>query len=1260
MIDFRNTDKPLDIGSNLKNPKRSPSLSLLSPSKGPADVAPNEEENLQTLAKTSVSAPREPQAPVETSVESSEAVPVLPVGEPQITTEVPAREGSALQESTIMTPRDLTPDQDDVNPFLMDMDKVKGNFSEDIPPDWAIDIDDLKGNEYGWDKVKLDAFQELSVMDMSNNIAYGIVKGAAATSDILSVPVWALTSTTGLTGNSPFVSTLEHYYPEKNYEFQEVPGYLDDALRMTQTSAEFASGGGLLNVAAKGLTKGAYKVSMADDLAFSLLGGLGYQGALEAGASDTTALLTAFLAPTGPALLESATKATWTVAKITTVAPSMVFFSKLSRYTPFGMVTKYTKHKAEDTIYNLQSRLTDNPKMWDGHYLSKKARELVLSVPEKPLDLGEQKRQYKAISKWMHEVIPDSPEIRAHVDKMRTLENKINSELPEGAEKLQFTLEQVYGPVLTKQNQRDGLNQIMHYVKLSNGEQYDSMIRQNRRVMFDYLEKNRGKLGEEETEAFTSIFKQQLDEINNAREAIYAASNMGRLIDDSMGTGYTVADDVVSKELRPLMDDMDEFLGQTYKTMLDQMPQDIPLDTTPLKESVRQLYSDMGAFADPSNVPAYLKSIIRSLSSAVDDRTTSVNDARAAVHNLAVKRTEVNQQLRDLRASQADEITRMGDAPDPKELKTIKARHTVEKKKLEDIRAALKIEAEKMEATRPTSATQATDVSETIDALPEPNLFSSGEIVEGLKEVNKLMREAYSSGNFEQYKNLERIKQGLSKSFDNLAEVDEKAHQLYRSVNDGYSQVYARDFNESFAGRLTDKGDHLHKLTSGRAVNQLWENADVETIDRFVRNFDGSRDYLDNFFANLDVPESTINPAKEQLEEMSQKALGFLKDTIYTSLGTQFRQLDMDTGIDPANRLARLQEIVLTFQKKHGEKLKRIPGMESLTDDMPATIAQISKYKEALKVLDEQAQSSILTRILGPGHTGLDVLKNRPVAEAMRDFLTEKLPALDIEGIDNPGLLEAQASEIRRYLRQGLVNEFTKEGNINFQQMDELLAMGSETRNNLSMVLGESEVIKLDMIRYAGRALNEGETTFTALITDDPWLRKLEQLGLPLGRIGSLLQRRAIFTPSGGYIAGAVSAKLINSIGAQMTSKALKIMVDRPLDLLHIDQILLNEMKQMTTKEQSQIKRVLEDPKAHLRELASWFPARVSEMTSANLAYLGIEMSRTQVETLITEALMEDPRHPTVEQILEEYRKIPDYVPEPTIVELEVPEEETP
>jgi hypothetical protein len=90
----------------------------------------------------------------------------------------------------------------------------------------------------------------------------------------------------------------------------------------------------------------------------------------------------------------------------------------------------------------------------------------------------------------------------------------------------------------------------------------------------------------------------------------------------------------------------------------------------------------------------------------------------------------------------------------------------------------------------------------------------------------------------------------------------------------------------------------------------------------------------------------------------------------------------------------------------------------------------------------------------------------------------------------------------------------------------------------------------------------------------------------------------------------------------------MQLLVERPFDVLHLDQVLLQEMKKLPPVKRKLLDDVMQGGTRHMRELQAWLPKVLGPTIRAHTAYLGYTFSLAESEQMVADSLGEDPRHP--------------------------------
>ena len=1132
------------------------------------------------------------------------------------------------------------------------------------------DEDALKGtpgiaentNEYSmFERIKVN----------TNKIAYGAVKGLAGLSDLATAPGWALANTMlpeGQATTMPFSKMLEQFYPAKNYTFEDDPdSYADEALRIAQTTVEFVTPAGPMNVGARAVIKGSTSaaLSLADDLALkgvqrassgyvtsvasdnlmSAASGLAYQGILEGDGGQTAAMIASFIAPMSPSVARTG----WSVTKAT---PKTIL--KTAELTPLvGTVIQLAKREGHSALHSLKAKLKGNPEAWEVNWFTRQAKAQILKVGDSAHSLEEQITNIQELGSLVHKVIDTSnPDIISHRDKMQNIQDMINADLPPES-KLKLTIEQIYRPVLKDMNDVEGFDTLVDSVRLTNEEAYSNNIRQNHKAMSLYLKNTSAKLKKEDTEAFMQVFKIHTDELIKEQELITNAA-LGM---DFMGTRTVVGSPTVymypnipmEEGLLKATDEIRGLLNGAWEGMLRKLPQDVELDTTPLKHSIEKMYDQMGSLSDPQSVPPYVKALMKQLMAIGDDGQTQ---ASKQIHDeLLFREAEVSKAIRgfkrDKQALVAKHKAQLKEIPEDLE----QAEKVALRKKYQDeydealfpVKAArqpLDDELEQLGVSKREQRIE-TESLKNFDEIPEPNFTDLGSVREAIEIVGDKLRTAFKVGDQDRIDNLSIIKEGLENTLDSLKDIDKDAYTLYNTGRQAHREFSARDIRESKAALITDKkGGQRSRLTSDDAVTELWENGTAKDIQYFMANFDPTRTGIKEYVGFADDIEVL---AADELVASSAKGVKAMQDIVFTHMAAGIREFDLKTYSDPVAQLKDIEDYVRKYVNKHAAKLEKIPGFEKQPSTLGKIVKELGAYRLQMRDLDEQRNLGILKNILGPNHTIMRASKDVQIAQELADFLETTAGSPDKTVV-------LAGERIRKTMYNSLLQQYTKGTKLDSEGLLNLLSRDSDARFNLSIVLGEPQMGKLEAQAIMSAAIQEGSTTLTDTLTKDKWLKMMESHGISMGRIGSLLSRRAVFTPSAGYIAGAFMTNLMDTLGRKDTSRALGVLFDNPFSLTEMDNFVLQTIDGLHARQKAIIESGLQ--KRNLVGSVRVLDRAVAKVIRPYLMSLGFQLSEEELSKLMKDTLLQEipdgtketestPKEPSVSQMEEELGMVP-------------------
>ena len=113
---------------------------------------------------------------------------------------------------------------------------------------------------------------------------------------------------------------------------------------------------------------------------------------------------------------------------------------------------------------------------------------------------------------------------------------------------------------------------------------------------------------------FNEIFEKYINDLEETQEQLVQVSNEVSVgaINKGQVKAYDEPHDAINEDLRPALKEIEGLLDSAYNKTLDSLPNDLALDTTPLSDAIIGMYDELGVFANPKDVPDYVKSLIAS------------------------------------------------------------------------------------------------------------------------------------------------------------------------------------------------------------------------------------------------------------------------------------------------------------------------------------------------------------------------------------------------------------------------------------------------------------------------------------------------------------------------------------------------------------------------------------------------------------------------------------------------------------------------
>jgi hypothetical protein len=1118
-----------------------------------------------------------------------------------------------------------------------------------IDDDWGIEGISVTPDA-PLDMAKLKAEKHVSdIVGVANKVAYRGVKGLADTIDFISVPVWAITSTIGLTGRKPFASTLEEYYPEKSYIIEENPdSYADDMLRIAGTGLEFAVGG--LGTAAA--VKGGAKVStmlapsstkVIDDIATSaevklgVLSGVGYQTTLEYTDSEIAAFAAAILAPVASKPVEVIMRAGWegtkTTAKIS-LAPVTWVGNKIYNFSPAMQVIN---PKAQ--ISSLKVQLAGDDDMWRTGF-GGVARKLIEKVPDsKVSNIEEQIKELDNLRDWIGKSIPKGERVNSHVAKMKDMEDSLNK-WASGKDLGEFklTLDQLYRPLLKDMNDTEGFEELLEVGKLLGAEAHSNQVRKNTDILYKFLADESVPVELKQSGYFQGVFKAQSDELDELSQTIVDQAISAELFDRSSG-----AYDAAYESMPAVISGLNKVLKlhqESYGAWKATIPE-MDLDVTPITNAFEDLASTTGLFDNPANTPPYLRQMVSDLESLGtkrinrDGQLNASNNLDIQLKDLAKERRDM--QLKHIRENESTEGTKVD----------LVGQHKEELNVLDDRRTELNNQKSQLSMDKRDSK----GTTDGLRSVPNPSFTSIADVLQAHKILSDLKYKSLKAGD-DKYTTIKPILDSVDETLEGLLEIDPAVYANWKGFKSNYRKLVGVQMRETIADKAMGPDGRHYKLSSGRAVDAFFENAKADEIQDFLKVFDPSVSGLNEWLGI--IPEQTevgisglrqvvSKSGADQFTDISTEATEAYKDMIYSSLAREVTSSAEGTmKLDPVKRLEAIDKVVLDWMQKNQDKLKIIPDLELTPTNLQGTRETLGSYIEMLKVVEEQRKLAMFNNIQGPGVTIQNALNDDVKAQQLADFLEDTLPALPYPGKSPIGL--ETSNNVRMLMHNALLRDYMDGDLLDYKALGSILGEGTTSRNNLIRIFESSTVEKLDAQVALHKAISESEVTLTEAINSDKVIKGLGKIGISLGRVGSLLQRRAVFQPSAGYLAGAAMTKLINIAGKNQTSKTLSIFMDNPSALVEFDNILLKAKADLSPSKQARMDAVLSDPERNIKELYPMLKDLYFGKAKGYFGYLGIKFTDEEIQGAIKEVFFppvpEEPQEPTeVNPVVQEIDK---------------------
>ncbi len=1200
---------------------------------------------------------------------------------------------------------------------------------------WGEDLDNaISDVQSAWDTSKgfvgylPEHFAERSISDIDKDVlrgvgtvAHAIDKGLIGLADLALVPVSALTI--GLAEASDYVfgteiapgtsmtmlsDKFQKYFPDDEILPAEQEGIFDDLVRIAHTSLEMGTGVGLqkgVNLVTKTADDAAL---LSKETAMGLGAGAAYQVAKENGATEGQAMFWMLAAPMSPSLIKAAmdpkklAKDIGGVVKTTAVAASEAFVIR--------SILAPVKKWSAGYVTALKTDLQGDPTMWSETAYWRLARKAVLSIKDKPESWDKRIQNLERFQDSVHKAIPQNEAMRRHDTKMTKASDLINDFLEEtiGKRSFKLTLEQRFGPELKRIQHEDGVANITDAYRIIYGNEYNAQLQANREAIYEYLKSNTKALHGDgpDAEALGVLFNDYTVRIDELQGTIESLAITGKSVDGITSERELLAQmdrvehaypqDAVNASLRPAVIKTNKLVKEAYQLTLDSLPKHIEIDSTPLATAITRVFKDTGAFADPTKMPTYVRTLVNGLKSISKTAAEKAPLSRKLLDEsdrLAIVKTEIIQQKTARKAEWvvAKEALDVDAETYKADLKKIDDQYTADKVVLDKEASDTAIAIKENALAKRGQVKEVTPEAETLADLEPPTLATVGEVAEAVTLVNKMSRAMYRGQKFEEYDILTRIRAGLDATMEGLADQDPAAYKRWVDGNAHYSRFIAKDINDSMAGKIVKDGDHYPELTGDQVFRDLFEQADDDTLTHFLHAFKGDRAELAPFLKQLEGqtvsefgPRLPRKPV-EEFGEYSQEAIGALKDMVYSTLVRKINDIDVGPVVDPVVRMQTEQAVIGEFIKKHGSKLRLIPGFESMQKNAKLMSDNIGQYIDLHQRATQAKTLALVKNAVGPNATIQNIVRNEDIAMDVRNFLDNMHEVMETTGNlmaeKHPQIMNLKGShsakvsrKVRTALFDAYLDEYTQGAHIDYEGMLADLHKKGGSRRNLVTVLGEKEVVKLEGIANIAQAIDSAKMSFTDSLSSSSIVRIMEESGLPLGRVASRLQQRAVFRPSVGFMAGSAATIFLNKLAQADTARTLKILMDDPAKLSEIDNIIGAAVQSLKIEQRNAIQAEMRDPYGNMANIMNSTMTPIVKALYRYANHNGYKIPEDDIkEALVEELYNKDPRSdkaaaelpvlpevtPAIPEVTPEEPEIPVAEPEVTPEEPEIPEATT-
>lgn len=1149
-------------------------------------------------------------------------------------------------------------------------------------------------------------------LGIADRLAGHGLRGVAGMLDFLTYPVaWGVGKIPGVPQPSA-LQTLSHYFPKEDYEFPDAPDLVvDNALRVLGMGTEFAAAGQTFVGAFSGVTKLLSKVvepgvssqvfsTISDDLllglkgqvSFDTLAGASYQGTKEVLGEDSEALaiMNSILFPlmssrSGRGLLLEGGK------------KSLKLVNKASDYTLITpLIKKAGANFLDEKASNIAREASRNPEefsqglgAWKKSFAEKWTAKRVAGIDETMIA--------KDAELYFKEIINfDDARVLERQKQTVRVEDEVNAWLKSSGNK---ELEELQMPVYLAYRgvtDNEALTFLETTYKHTFPEAHLKATRDRVATVQAFVEAK----GPRATDGDVKLLSQMNDELIEAFD-IRLQQEAVRLTPKAVNEvaqveGAREREILSAGELRKTIKNVDEITDDTYVQLSERIDRDIPLSSETVLKTIDTIIAEdaKNLLTARKDVPSYAIEVFQKANSRRPEAALSPNEVRlneidVAKRQLDIESADKNQgYLQEL--SGFDVMIAEAKGAELAKLKKDRAHTVSEHKKDTAINTAkkkpmiaeeksleLKVKQEKVKLGK-------TDQAALVAELVPVN---TGEVVDAVKRVNKLLREEFRALQPDTVKieNLQSIKSSLEETMGTLSKGDVKAQSTlaqWERANSFYRTEIAERIDSTVLGNKylsTTKDGKNFELYDEDIVNTAWDQAKLKDIEDTI-NLAVTTKPTERVIQDI---AKDAQAAKVDVEELQATSLKLLED--YKALGISSLMKELATvkntlgkNIErPEKYMEAMKKTALEWVDKNSAKIKRVPGLQGEVDRILANneefFQRIDKYAD-LVAAREGPEVRELLRAMGHSDEIAKIIKDNEssnaLATAIEGMITEGYHMPKIGDLNIPELGKFQkvlgirgAREFQDILTRQYRSSVFDGTTFNAQKVRADIENPS-TRANMEKIFGEENVLALDVlsdtlmfsgiddtVKTAAR-IRSGEEGIIGSVLDKA-LTAIAGNQQRLTSLGSLALRRARgFRPSAEWFQIYLGTEALKYMGNQGSAAYVKSIIENHRKLGNIDKALADLQK---ASQASVAQQVFESG-------ASWHNLPLSYRNDASLSLrrvlqaVGLNISHQDsmavVERAIrTEGGRKEEEGKTEVPEVEEIPTVPEVTAEPEIPE---------